>query len=331
MCSPPAEHVGGGSLALDDAWRITRIDEEAGRLLAPAAPLAGTVPWQSVPALRALGLEAACRQAVADGRPLTFDAKWPATPHVYRIRLVPLPGGVTIHLTDATQDRGSAHPGADRATRLEELAGSLAAAATVDDVVDALADRVLPLFGAIGLLVQPVEGTRLVTAGSRGYSDQFIALLADPGRPRENPLTVALRSAVPTFVSSSEEFVRRYPELAHLPTASGKQAWAFLPLIVSGDAVGYCSVSFDRPRILTGEERTLLTALGGLAAQALARAAPPHPARTARRHHGGTLSAGQRQRGSGRRLVRPHPAVRGAGWRSSSATSWATACPRPPP
>ena len=234
LSGPPPEHVEGGSLALDDAWRIIRIDEEAERLLAPAAPLIGTVPWQSVPALRALGLEAACRQAVADGRPLTFDAKWPATRHLYRIRLVPVPGGLTLHLTDATQERGSARPGADRATRLEELAGSLAAAATVDDVVDALADRVLPLFGATGLLVQLVAGTRLVTAGSRGYSDEFIALLADPGHPRENPLTVALRSAIPTFVSSSEEFVRRYPELAHLPTASGKQAWAFLPLIVSG-------------------------------------------------------------------------------------------------
>ncbi|MEU0838875.1 SpoIIE family protein phosphatase [Streptomyces sp. NPDC005962] len=269
---PPPEHIEGGSLTLDGAWRVTRIDEEAERLLAPDAPPVGTVPWQSVPALRALGLEAACRQAVADGRPLTFDAKWPATLHLYRIRLVPVPGGVTVHVTDATQERVSAHPGEDRATRLEELAGSLAAAATVDDVIDALADRVLPLFGAIGLLVQLVEGARLVTAGSRGYSDEFIALLADPGHPRENPLTVALRSAIPTFVSSPEEFVRRYPELAHLPTASGKQAWAFLPLIVSGDAIGYCSVSFDHPRTLSGEERTLLTALGGLTAQALARA-----------------------------------------------------------
>ncbi|MFD7503774.1 SpoIIE family protein phosphatase [Streptomyces sp. NPDC059850] len=269
---PPPDHYEGGFLTLDATGRVTRIDEQAEHLLAPAAPPVGTVPWQSVPALRALGLEAAYRQAMADGRPFSFDARWPATGHLYRIRLVPVDGGVTLHFADATQERGSAHTGGDRATRLEELAGTLAAAATVDDVVDALADRVLPLFGAVGLLVQLVDGTSLVTAGSRGYSEDFIALLADPGHPRENPLTVALRSAVPTFVSSSQEFVQRYPELAHLPTASGKQAWAFLPLIVSGDAIGYCSVSFDHPRILTGEERTLLTALGGLAAQALARA-----------------------------------------------------------
>ncbi|MGW2327544.1 SpoIIE family protein phosphatase [Streptomyces sp. NPDC001700] len=269
---PPPDHAEGGFLTLDATGRVTRIDAEADHLLAPTAPPVGTVPWQSVPALRALGLEAAYRQAMADGHPFSFDARWPATGHLYRIRLVPVDGGVTLHLADAAQERGSARTGGDRATRLEELAGSLAAAATVDDVVDALADRVLPLFGAVGLLVQLVDGTSLVTAGSRGYSEDFIALLADPGHPRENPLTVALRSAVPTFVSSSQEFVQRYPELAHLPTASGKQAWAFLPLIVSGDAIGYCSVSFDHPRILSGEERTLLTALGGLAAQALARA-----------------------------------------------------------
>ena len=33
---------------------------------------------------------------------------------------------------------------------------------------------------------------------------------------------------------------------------SGKNAWAFLPLIVSGRAVGCCVVSFDRPRLSRG-------------------------------------------------------------------------------
>ncbi|GAA5022017.1 hypothetical protein GCM10025734_77830 [Kitasatospora paranensis] len=49
-------------------------------------------------------------------------------------------------------------------------------------------------------------------------------------------------------------------------------AWAFLPLIASGQAVGSCILGFDRPRTFTAEDRVQLTALGGLIAQALERA-----------------------------------------------------------
>jgi serine phosphatase RsbU (regulator of sigma subunit) len=49
-------------------------------------------------------------------------------------------------------------------------------------------------------------------------------------------------------------------------------ARAFLPLIASGRPVGSCILGFDRPRGFSPEERTVLTALAGLIAQALQRA-----------------------------------------------------------
>lgn len=49
-------------------------------------------------------------------------------------------------------------------------------------------------------------------------------------------------------------------------------ARAFLPLIASGRHVGSCILGFDQPRGFSPEERTALTALAGLIAQALQRA-----------------------------------------------------------
>ncbi|GAA2354642.1 SpoIIE family protein phosphatase [Streptomyces violaceusniger] len=266
--APAAE----GVLTLDRAGCVSYLSQEAEHLLAPSPPPLGAVLWEAVPELRALGLEAACWQAVADGLPLGFDTRWPTAADSHHIRLDPVPDGLSVHISDATRERDAERALGQRANRLEELAGALAAAATVQAVVDAFADRALPLFGATGLLVQRVKGAYFETVGSRGYTHDFVKLLEAPGHPRTNPLTEALRSAVPLFIASPEEFVERFPELGHLPAASGKNAWAFLPLIVSGEPIGYCSVSFGHPRVLTGEERTLLTALSGLLAQALARA-----------------------------------------------------------
>lgn len=53
---------------------------------------------------------------------------------------------------------------------------------------------------------------------------------------------------------------------------SDKQAWAFLPLVISGRPVGCCIISYDQPREFTQDERAVLTSLGGLLAQAVDRA-----------------------------------------------------------
>lgn len=62
------------------------------------------------------------------------------------------------------------------------------------------------------------------------------------------------------------------PELAARPERAEKEAWAFLPLTASGKTFGVCVVAFDRARRLTDEERTLLTTISALVAQALERA-----------------------------------------------------------
>lgn len=171
--------------------------------------------------------------------------------------------------SSATGARGSA---ARRTTRMTELTSALAEAVTAQDVVDVVADRVLPPFGADGVVIEAIESGRLHVVGAVGYAQEFLDCRLEGLPAVANVLiTDVLSRCRPVFVESTADFVRRYPELRGLAHPD-KNSWAFLPLIASGHDIGCCVISFALPHTFTEEERTLLTAVSGLVAQALERA-----------------------------------------------------------
>jgi serine phosphatase RsbU (regulator of sigma subunit)/PAS domain-containing protein len=267
-----------GFLSVDRAWRITFANVEAERVLRSPRPLTGQLLWDLLVIRRVPGLESRCRKVAAGRTPAGFDVQWPETGRWYRFRLVPVPDGLAWYFTDVTEARqrraeraAAERAAAERAARIQELASALAEAVTSLDVVAAVAERVLPPFGASGLIMQVVEGDRMPVIGAVGYTRQFVDLISDSGRNGAAAVE-AMRGHQPWFISSPDEYAKRYPEMVQWLVLSGKQAWAFMPLVVSGRVVGLCVVSFDRPRRLTGAERALLIALSGLIAQALERA-----------------------------------------------------------
>jgi serine phosphatase RsbU (regulator of sigma subunit)/PAS domain-containing protein len=272
-------YMSDGFLSLDKTWRITFANVQAERLLGSGSPgnLAGRVLWDLLVIRRVPGLEDRCRKAAAGTKPAVFEAEWPDTRRWYRFRFVPVPDGLAWYITDITESRkrkseraATERAAAERAARIQELTAALAEAVTSQDVVAAVAERVLPAFGASGLIMQVVEGDRMRVVGAVGYPQSMVDVV---GRPLRDvpPAAQALRDHRPWFISSPKEYAKRYPKFAAQP-GTGKQAWAFMPLVVSGGLVGLCVVSFDRPRRLTGSERALLIALSGLIAQALERA-----------------------------------------------------------
>jgi serine phosphatase RsbU (regulator of sigma subunit) len=158
----------------------------------------------------------------------------------------------------------------ERAARIQDLASALAEAVTSLDVVNAVADRVLPPFGASGVIIQVPDGGVMRVIGAVGYPQAFIDAITAPVAQLA-PVEEAMRTHRPWFVSSAQEFMQRYPKMADIPDIGGKQAWAFLPLVVSGHVAGLCVISFAYPRRLTSAEQALLIALSGLIAQALER------------------------------------------------------------
>ncbi|MFI7640076.1 SpoIIE family protein phosphatase [Nonomuraea sp. NPDC049400] len=172
----------------------------------------------------------------------------------------------------APQTRNAESASAERASHIRRLAGALAEAVTVRDVVAASADHILPSFGASGLMLSFLEGDHLRPVGFTGYPKEFIDRIARMPASWGLPMTGVLRERTPMFISSSEEYIERYPATADIPAAGGKQAWAILPLVASGRPVGSCVVSFTDRHQFTGVERNLLTTLSGLIAQAMERA-----------------------------------------------------------
>jgi serine phosphatase RsbU (regulator of sigma subunit)/PAS domain-containing protein len=267
-----------GFLKVGRDWRVIFANDEAERLLTSQRDLTGRLLWDLLVIRRVPGLEARCREAAAGTTPVSFEAQWPDTGRWYRFQLVPVSDGLTWYFTDITESHArqaeqeaAERTAAERAVRIQDLATALAEAATSLDIVAAVADRVLPPFGASGLIIQVLEGGRMRTVGAVGYSQTFLDLINGPV-PDLTPAADVLSRRRASFISSADEYMRRYPATADVLSICGKQAWAYLPLVVSGQVVGLCVVSFDRPRLLTGAERALMTTLSGLVAQALERA-----------------------------------------------------------
>ncbi|MFE4824864.1 SpoIIE family protein phosphatase [Streptomyces sp. NPDC056704] len=273
-------HMSDVFLTVDAEWRIIFANLEAERTLGwSQEELFGRVLWDLPAAQQIPDLERRCRRAAAEDTPASFDVDMPDTGRRYQLRLVPGPVGRAIYLADVTEKRrmqeereAAERTAAERSARIAELTAALAKATTSRDVVDAVAWRVLPLFAAAGLLVQVIEGDRLHNVGAVGYPDDYLDDVDGHRRAPGEPAWDTIASGTPLFLSSADEFAAYAPERARLSIRTGMQAWAFLPLTASGRTFGVCVVSFDRPRWLTDDERTLLTTIRALVAQALERA-----------------------------------------------------------
>ncbi|MFI2367708.1 SpoIIE family protein phosphatase [Streptomyces sp. NPDC018833] len=275
-----AERLPGGSCALDLEGRITFLTSGGAELLGrDADQLLGTVPWQSLPWLDDPTYEDRYRAAVISREPVMFTACRPPDQwldfHLYpdasgiSIRIVPT--GAQPPSPALRRSAGTAAPArAGQLYQLMHLAAALTEAVGVQDVVDLVADQIMPAFGAQGLVLSTADAGRLRITGHRGYPTHVIERL--DGLPIDTHFTPAgqvLTSGIPSFFATAQEMRRIYPEAQ---TISGKQAWAFLPLIISGRPVGCCILSYEHPHTFSAEERAVMTSLAGLIAQALDRA-----------------------------------------------------------
>ncbi|MDG9704648.1 SpoIIE family protein phosphatase [Streptomyces sp. DH37] len=276
-----AERLPGGGCALDLEGRFTFLTSGAVELLGRSADqLLGTRPWHALPWLDDPVYEDRYRAAVVSRQPVSFTACRPPDRWL-DFRLYPDASGISVRINPAgagprpspvaRERRDAVMPArAGQLYQLMHLAAALTETVGVRDVVDLVADQIMPAFDAKGLVLLIADASRLRIVGQRGYEraalDQFEGA---PLGTSLTPATQTLASGVPAFFPSPEEMGRDYPDV---PRTTGKQAWAFLPLTISGRSVGCCVLSYDRPHVFAAEERAVLTSLAGLIAQALDRA-----------------------------------------------------------
>ncbi|MFF7981934.1 SpoIIE family protein phosphatase [Streptomyces sp. NPDC007901] len=270
-----------GLASLDVHGRVVFANGAAAELLGVRVDdLLGTQPWVSVPWLNDPMYEDRYRAALISQHVTSFVALKPPGDWL-SFRMYPSTSGLTTRISRARdvaemvgalpRSEAAASPRLVTISQVLSLAGALTEAVGVQDVVQLVADEVVPAVGSQALVVLGSRGGRLHVLGHRGYEDPRTVERFD-GVPlaERTPGTHVLNTGVPAFFESRQQLERLYPNRRETP--DGFAAWAYLPLIASGRPVGTCVLAYAEPHAFPADERAVLTSLGGLIAQALERA-----------------------------------------------------------
>ncbi|MGW1886640.1 SpoIIE family protein phosphatase [Streptomyces sp. NPDC001970] len=281
-----------GGCRLDPRGRITFLDPTAADLLGDSIPrLVGVTLWEAVPWLDDLVCAHRHQAALAGQEPISYTAEQPPDSRQLMFSLYPDRTGVSVRITSTASirrpgelslvgvDAGAGPARLDALYHLMHLSSALAEAASVQEVVDHVAEHLLPALQAQAFALVLAEAGRVRIVGHHGFPPEQISAIdrvpltaterAVPGLAAE-VRTWPLTEGMPSFFADREELRAVYPEGAGIDDGLG--AWAWLPLVVSGKHIGLCVIGYARPHTFTLEERTGLTSLGAVLAQALDRA-----------------------------------------------------------
>ncbi|MFE6525276.1 SpoIIE family protein phosphatase [Streptomyces sp. NPDC057794] len=288
-----AERLPDALFSLDQDGRLTYLNRRSEELLGCGREeLLGRYPWEVITWLRDPAYEDRYRAAMLSQEQVSFLVRHPAGNRLSFV-LYPDVHGLTGRVYPAGRPPGDepageeesgpgavpdgvavAPPGPVAEARagalyhVVQMASVLTEAVTVRDVCRAVSEQLLPAFGVRELALYTVREGRMYLLWESGYPEGFLTQFEGIGLDTRLPGVHALTTRLPLFFESPEDLSVAYPGIA----LDRMSAWSFLPLIASGHPVGSCILGWDTPHRFTADERSALTALSGLAAQALERA-----------------------------------------------------------
>ncbi|MFG2982707.1 SpoIIE family protein phosphatase [Streptomyces sp. NPDC048258] len=281
----------------DNASGTVTLDSEAARLLGlPAEPVVlpevavrsrfHPVDWNEINGIVNLAVaegtlaEARLRIMDEDGRVL----------RTVRSRSKPLEnrgpdGRVDYELIGTIQEIAEPQPGTtaahtpitgdwrrSREAFLLDAGRALAEARSTAEVLRVAASLSMPGFSPDGLAVFGVAGDRLSIIGHHGHGQGDEGPFADMTLETDYPAAEVVRTGRAIYLPSPEDYKRRFPATWPLAQRFGRVSWAFLPLIVAGRTMGAWMAAFKHPVSFSPDERSVLTTVARMLAQALQRA-----------------------------------------------------------
>jgi PAS domain S-box-containing protein len=156
--------------------------------------------------------------------------------------------------------------------RLQTVSAALSQARSAAEVLDVvLRDGYAAVDADAVVVVQPDGGDRLEVVGVRGYGADAARRLHDLRRDDPLPVTDALRTGRPVWLTGAREVLDRYPQVEPFGVDTSTSL-AALPLVVEGRTVAALGLRFSRSDPIDEDERRLMVALAQQCAQALERA-----------------------------------------------------------
>ncbi|MFG3147010.1 SpoIIE family protein phosphatase [Streptomyces sp. NPDC048243] len=149
---------------------------------------------------------------------------------------------------------------------------ALAEARSTAEVLRVAAGLSMPGFSPDGLAVFGAEGDRLTIIGHHGHQPGDEGPFTHMSLATDYPAAEVVRTGRAVYLSSPEAYKERYPASWPLAQHFGRQSWAFLPLTVAGSTMGAWMAAFTYPVSFTPDERSVLTTVARMLAQALSRA-----------------------------------------------------------
>ncbi|MEE1773439.1 SpoIIE family protein phosphatase [Streptomyces sp. JV185] len=149
---------------------------------------------------------------------------------------------------------------------------ALAEARSTTEVLRVAASLSMPGFSPDGLAVFGVSGERLTVIGHHGHSVGDEDPFTDMPLETDYPAAEVVRTGRAIYLPSPDDYSRRYPVTWPLASGFGRRSWAFLPLTVAGHTMGAWMAGFKHPVSFSPDERSVLTTVARMLAQALTRA-----------------------------------------------------------
>ena len=161
-----------------------------------------------------------------------------------------------------------------RTAALQRITTALLRASTPTEVGQVITAEAIHATGAAGggLAVWTEDGRELENLAMAGYPPEAGAKWRHAPGDTAAPLVEAARTGRAVLLRSAEEWGALYPEIAAENRRLGYSAAASIPLVLGGQVLGAIALSYTEAREFPPEERALLDAIAGQAAQALERA-----------------------------------------------------------
>ncbi|MEU7637731.1 SpoIIE family protein phosphatase [Streptomyces sp. NPDC039016] len=188
-------------------------------------------------------------------------------------RVIGIVREATSELADSALLRSLQQERQRQTVMVQQTTAALARALSVTDVTRVLTGTGgARRFGADALVLGLVENDRFEVIATAGLDGEVPADMMNSRLDDTLPLSDAVRSRRPSFLSTRGELVARYPRLRPsvdvLPTGSA----AFLPLVAQDTVLGALGLFNHEPAVQSPEARNLALALAGVVAQSLQRA-----------------------------------------------------------